>query len=161
MWATLLKRAEESCLDECEKGRGVAAGAVLGVPAVPMPRGRVRRLSEPRNLVLARSSPPSLRLHGVENIRSRSRPLRAMIGQNDGLCLALPGAFESRRRAQIQRRLGGGLFENVVGRSIGGRPPASMTRVVGFPSILHLPPTDKNSRRNTRRAATISWSGAS
>ena len=29
MWATLLKRAEESCLDECEKGRGVAAGAVL------------------------------------------------------------------------------------------------------------------------------------
>ena len=42
--------------------------------------------------------------------------------------------------------------DNVVSRPISGRPYGSTERVVGFPTSHHLPPTQRNSRRNGRQS---------
>ena len=53
----------------------------------------------------------------------------------------------------ILQNLGGG--HDVVGCPITGLPCGSAEGVVDFPSTPHLPPTNKNSCHNTRRAAAI------
>ena len=72
--------------------------------------------------------------------------------------IALAGAIKTRRRFDGASEA---AIEDIVARLISGQPSKPMDRVMGFYSTPHLPPIDKNSRRNTRRVAAVSWSGAS